>query len=707
MKRLLLTALFLTLTAGPLGMPQASAEPVRSAHTEAELISEVTSVAPGSTFWVAVHLRMDPKWHTYWRNPGDSGLATHLDWDLPEGFQAGPVEWPYPERVDLPPLSVYAYEGEVLLLTRLQAPDTLVPGTTVPLRVRARWLACEVNCIPGEASLELTLPVMDQVPAPDPEKVKLFAAARAKLPLKTSGWEIQASGSEKDFQIEITHPEGFSYPLKSVSFFPYDDSLIDHAVAQKFRAAQKGYVLQVKRSRLEAPLPERLEGILVASEGWRGPGSEQALEISLPVGTALPGSEVPEPSGMSLWTALLSAFLGGLILNLMPCVFPVLSIKILNFVDQAQQKKTSPGLHGLAFTAGVLLSFWLLAGALLLLRAGGREIGWGFQLQSSAFLVFLAVLFFLLGLNLFGLFEIGTGLTGLGGLLAGRSGLGESFFGGILATVIATPCTAPFMGAALGYALTQPAGVSLVVFTSLGLGMAAPYQVLSLFPSLLRFIPRPGAWMITLKRVMGVLLLATVAWLAWILDLQRGRTAAAFLGAGFVLTTAGFLLFRRQGFRPAAWAILLAGLLLPFAGLKAAPSSSLTLSRSVAPGQGLHWEVYSPERLEALRREGTPVFLDFTAAWCLTCHVNEKVALDSAKVRERFEALGIVPMKADWTSRDESITRALAMYGRSSIPLYVLYGPAAAAPPVLLPEVLTPEIVLNTVEKVFKDSLSS
>ncbi|HTL47637.1 MAG TPA: protein-disulfide reductase DsbD domain-containing protein, partial [Verrucomicrobiae bacterium] len=628
----------------------AQAEPVRSAHTEAELVSEVTSIQPGTPFWAGLHLKMEPRWHTYWRNPGDSGLPTQIKWNLPEGFEAGALQWPQPEKVDLPPLAVYAYENEVLLPVQITPPASLTPGQDIELKAKATWLACEEVCIPGQAELSLHLPVKAEVPAPDPAKATVFAETRARFPLRESEWRAEAFTGKKQFVLRITSPN--AYLLSGLSFFPYDEKLIDHAAPQTARKIESGYELILKRGNLFTGKLDALEGILVSKEGWRGAGSETSLEIKAPVTPR----DFPESAGgapMKLGAALVFAFLGGLILNLMPCVFPVLSIKILNFVEQASEQKIKPGLHGIAFTAGVLVSFWLLAGALIFFRAAGHEIGWGFQLQSPVFVGFLAVLFLILSLSLFGFFEIGLSLTGLGGFLTGKSGLGNSFFGGVLATVIATPCTAPFMGAALGFALTQPPAVSLAVFTLLGLGMAFPYLLLSFFPRLLAFVPRPGPWMSGLKKFMGVLLLATAAWLGWIFFLQSG-------------------------------------------------------AHVTTPGHGgkIAWETYSDERLASLRASGTPVFVDFTAAWCLTCKVNEKIALDQDRVKKKFEELKIVPLKADWTSRDERIARALAGYGRSSIPLYVLYGPGHSEP-VLLPEIITADLVVQAVDKVFKAAIDA
>jgi thiol:disulfide interchange protein DsbD len=408
----------------------------------------------------------------------------------------------------------------------------------------------------------------------------------------------------------------------------------------------------------------------------------------------------------SFWQAILFAFIGGLILNLMPCVLPVLSLKILGFVNHADATHSKPLHHGLVFTAGVLLSFWLLAGTLLFLKAGGEQLGWGFQLQSPVFLVFITSFIFLFGLNLLGVFEIGTSLASAGSVASGKTGFSGSFLNGVTATIVATPCTAPFMGSALGYSLAQPAWIAMLIFTSIALGMAAPYVALSASPRLLKFVPRPGRWMETFKQFLGFILLATVLWLLWVMSIQVGT-------AGLILVLAALLLFGLAGWIIGRWDTLVASgrtkllargsaLLLAAAalvvGIGGASFENTASQNNSTQSGAIAWESFSPQRVDELRTAGKPIFIDFTAAWCLSCQVNEKVAFSSTEVQQRFADLGIVPLKAVWTARDQVIAQALAKFGRNSVPLYVIYH-SASSEPIVLPEILTPGIVLKALEQ--------
>ncbi|UFP95404.1 thioredoxin family protein [Gloeobacter morelensis MG652769] len=684
-----------------------AAIPVRSAHTEAELISEVSSVQPGRPFWVALRLKMDPEWHTYWLNPGDSGTATTLQWQQPAGVQASPIRWPYPQRISAPPLASYGYEGTVYLLSEIQAPADLKPGQKLALRAKAEWLECKVECLPGAGTVALELPVQAEAAVPSAH-ADAIASARGRLPVTVADWKLRAAVQQGQLILRATRPEWFAGEIGPVIFFPEQDLLIEPAAPQVLEARPDGFLLKLKRSAVGAAIPERIAGVLVAPAGWRGAGSEQALSarVALEPAAAVLSAGAPDLAG--LLVAVAFAFLGGIILNLMPCVLPVLSIKVLGFVQEARTGHSWR--YGLAFTAGVLASFWLLAGGLLLLRAGGEQLGWGFQLQSPPFLVILCAVLFLFGLNLFGIFEVGTALTRLGG--AGPTGgLGGSFFSGVLATTVATPCTAPFMGSALGYALTQPTWAALLVFTALGLGMASPYLLLSLSPALLRFVPKPGAWMETFKQAMGFLLMGTVVWLGWVLGLQAGVGALAALLAALVVLGAAAWALGKWGHMAAPAPTRLTARVLAALGIVGAlgmalvgveqqsAASSGPTQATATPSEGIRWEAFSPQRLAALRAAGTPVFIDFTAAWCLSCQVNERVAFSSPQVREAFARGGFVMIKADWTKRDATIAQALAQFGRSGVPLYVLYGPTAGAPPRILPEVLTPDIIVKALQE--------
>lgn len=680
-----------------------------SQHTRAQLISEVESIQPGGVFYTALHLQMDPHWHTYWQNPGDSGIPTTLRWDLPEGFQAGSIEWMYPSRFEMPPLTVYGYEDEVFLLVRLQAPADLVPGSQAELRVRADWLECELICIPAHANLTLTLPVAASVPAVSKEWAGAFAHARASLPLVSDSWKVSAQTDSENLLLRIVPESGASERFRELYFFPKRDDLIDHAAEQHFVQTEKGLELLIKRSNLLAAAPDQLEGVLVGTPGWRGQDSERALAVDVPLEAAgAPLALSASPLKLTWAAALFFAFAGGLILNLMPCVFPVLSLKITHFVEEASHDPQRVWRQGLVFTFGVLVSFWILAGVLMFLKEAGHQIGWGFQLQSPVFLLILISVFWMLALNLFGFYEIGAAMTRVGQYTIHKHGLGGAFLSGVLATVVATPCTAPFMGAALGFALTQPAAIALGVFTALGAGMALPYLLLSLFPPLLSRLPRPGLWMIRLKKFMGLLLAATVAWLGWVLFLQTGiKTIAAACLMLLILFAVAYLYGRYFQSKSLRWSFPLGMLML--AAVLLSLLTSMGISR-YEHGQdlfqkqrlyNLDWKDFSPELVDELRASGQPFFVDFTAAWCLSCQVNERLVFGSGKVREEIQSLGIVLVKADWTYYSPEITQALAAFGRSSIPFYVLYVPGRE--PVVLPEILTPGVFLKSLQENFPD----
>lgn len=677
-------------------------------HIEVELVSEVESIRPGKVVWVGLRMKMEPGWHTYWRNPGETGLATQLKWQLPEGFEAGEIEWPVPEKLLVAGILSYCYSDEVLLRVQLQVPTSVKAGQSVTLKASARWLVCRELCIPGQADLSLTLPVSHSVPGADKRWTVLFANTRARLPLLQHDWEIIADWQSGKFQINLIPPAEGRMTLKEVVFFPYIYGIVNDAGEQRFSAGEKGYLLEVPLLKADSSLvtPDRLQGILFYSSGWRGEGSEQAIEISIPWERGS-GSTALAPTSIQWGWSLILAFIGGLILNLMPCVLPVLSIKILGFIRQAQESKAQSMIHGLAYTVGILISFWVLAVLLFLLRAGGKQLGWGFQLQSSGFILFLATILFLFALNMFGVFEIGAGLTRLGSVTAGKRGFFSSLLSGVLATVVATPCTAPFMGTALGFALSQPIPVALAIFTALGLGLASPYILLSSLPGLMKYVPRAGAWMDSFKQAMGFPLLGTVLWLVWVLSEQKGTAAVFYLFGSLLIMGMGVWIYgrwgtleRTQSVRLLAW--LIAGILIGgsftfvYKKVNVLEIHAQTTTRAEA---GLTWEWFDPERVKQLQSEGIPVFIDFTAAWCLSCKVNEKVALGHEKVQAELRRLGVILMKADWTNYDEKITRALREFGRSGIPLYVLYDGSGATPHVL-PEIITPQIILNALKNV-------
>lgn len=675
----------LVLAALCTALAPAAAAPVRTPQVEAELIAERTAVVPGEPLTVALRLAIIPGWHTYWRNPGDSGEPTRLDWRLPTGFRAGEIEWPVPERLPAGPLMNFGYKGEALHLVRIDAPRDLAVGAPVTLVAKAWWLVCEVNCIPEDAELAITLPVAARSD-PDPRAAGPIAAARARLPAPAGalmGWTLAAGVAPDGVLLRLSPPSGVAVP--EARFFPFDPGKIEPAAPQRLVPADGGYDLTLPRAAQPVGAFDRVAGVLVLSPS--GDPAPRAFTIDVPI-AATPSSA--SAGGLGFFAALVAAFAGGLILNLMPCVLPVLAIKVLGFANHGDRRTGRT--HGLLYAAGVLASFWALAVALLALRAAGAELGWGFQLQSPIIVATLALLFFALALNLSGVFEFGRLLPArLAAWSVGKPAL-DWFLTGVLAVLIATPCTAPFMGAALGFALAADAGTAFGVFTALGLGMALPYVVLAWFPAWLAHVPRPGLWMVRLKQALAFPLYATVVWLAWVLGRQAGLDAVVWLLAAAVLVAIAGWLAGLPGSRgPLARGAI--GLLVAAAVAVAAFPRDGAAPLAVADGT---WRPYSAETLAALTASGRPVFVDFTADWCVTCQVNKKLVLARDDVLDAFRARGVQLVRADWTRRDPEIAQALARIGRSGVPAYVLYKPGRT--PLVLPELLTRERLIAALD---------
>ena len=635
------------------------AAPVATDHTEVELLAEVQAVVPGEPFWVAYRLQPDAGWHTYWRNPGDSGLPSEINWQLPEGWRVSQLHWPIPELISTPPFATHAYHGEVLLLAQI-TPPAVIAEDQVTLAGQSAWLVCKQLCLRETADLTLTLPVASATRY-DRENQARFDATRADWPQTSADIQVSVERFEQTFYLQISGASELTTPPH---FYPYQGEQVEPAASQRLFTGETGYQLAVMVSQFNhSPLPQ-LNGVLVNPVGWDGAGKPQGLDLSVEVVelasapeltgeivAALPQQQVAD-TGLSLGLALLMAFLGGAILNLMPCVFPILSIKVLSFIDMAQGHKGHVRRHGLLFALGILMSFWLLSGMMLFLQQAGEQIGWGFQLQSSGFVIGLSLLMLLLALNLFGLFEVGGTLMRLAGNADTGGGYWNSFNTGVLAAAVATPCTAPFMGVALGYALTQPPVVTLLIFTAVALGLAAPYLLLSEMPGLLSRLPKPGAWMITFRQLLGFPLLATAAWLAWVLGHQQGVDAVALLLlAMVVLAMAGWLhgLQQRRGSRRIWIDLLLAALLLlqvPLWQQMSEPVESAGSNMS-----DTNWEAFDSAKLDGYLAAGEPLFIDFTAAWCITCQVNKQVALHQPRVLDYFAEQNIRTIRADWTDR--------------------------------------------------------
>lgn len=680
-----------------------NAKPTRVGTVVVDLVSPVQTIQPGQPFTVGLHMVMDDHWHVYWQNPGDAGLPPTIKWSLPDGFTVGPVNWPIPEKLITPPLASYAYSHEVIVPLKITAPADLAPGQSITLTGKASWLVCKEECVPGESNVSLNLQVAEQTIA-DPIWAEKFAAIEYPKP---AAFAVSSSFDGGKFQLRFPA----TADLAGAEFYSGAKGIIEHAADQSLSIENGTATLTIPKNEYLLTRPDSLFGLLVITNA---DSSKSHLTFTSTLGDDKPVAAAVTNEETTFWKAILFAFIGGLILNLMPCVLPVLSLKILGFVNQANETHSKPLHHGLVFTAGVLISFWLLAGTLLILKAGGEQLGWGFQLQSPIFLVFVTSFIFLFGLNLLGVFELGTSLASAGAVASGKTGFGGSFLNGVTATIVATPCTAPFMGSALGYSLAQPAWIAMIIFTSIGLGMAAPYLALSASPRLLKFVPKPGRWMETFKQFLGFILLATVLWLLWVLSIQVGTAGLiVVLAALLLMGVAAWIIGRWDTLvaatktkllaRGAALTLAIAALVI---GIGGASFQNTVASTTAGSQSSIAWETFTPQRVEELRTAGTPVFIDFTAAWCLSCQVNEKVAFSSSDVQQRFADLGIVALKADWTSRDQIIAETLAKFGRNSVPLYVLYH-TAGAEPIVLPEILTPGIVLEALNNITNPSETS
>ena len=685
----------------------AAAPPARkpSPRVRVELVSPQRGIEAGGSIWVGLRQRIARGWHTYWINPGDSGEPTSITWTLPDGFHADGIAWPRPERIPVGPVMSYGYTDDVTLPVLLHAPSGLTPGTRVTLRAHASWLVCEKICIPEEASLELVLPVVAGTPPPDPRGAEMIDRARRSVPTSIP-WPASVSFAADTISLHVEAPDLVAARIAEVWFYPRHWGVIDHAAPQAVTIAEDGLRLKVARGALTPDPGTAVEGVLVIKERLDQGTASQAFLVRATPERGRDDLAIPALSGFSLPRALGLALAGGLLLNLMPCVLPVLSMKMLALMRHAGGRPSVVRWHGVAYTAGVLFSFAVVAGILMMLRASGVRIGWGFQLQSPVFVSLLAYIFFVLALSLSGALLIGARVAGLGHRLTERPGYIGSFFTGTLATIAATPCTAPFMGVAVGFALTQPPTASLLVFQALALGLALPYLVLSLVPSWARLLPRPGPWMERVKQFLAFPLYGTVAWLIWVVSQQAGPQGVAAVLAGLVLIAFALWLYQASRSLPGLWrraaGVVVGSVVLAAIALGAMIGGLPLSSPASAPAtEGLRWEPFSPTRLAELRAQGAPVFVNFTAAWCITCLVNERVALRSSTVIEAFARRGIVSLKADWTNRDAQIADVLGSFGRSGVPLYLLYPaarPGQAGEPVVLPQILSENILIDAID---------
>ncbi|MFT3812531.1 MAG: protein-disulfide reductase DsbD family protein [Acidovorax sp.] len=672
---------------------------VTTPHVRAELVAQAPEgIAPGKPLWLGLRIEHQPEWHTYWKNPGDSGLPTQLDWKLPPGIDAGEIAWPVPHKIPLGNLANYGYEGTVLLPVPLQVSTAYAPGPLAKeavFELHASWLVCRKECIPEEGQFTLAVPLRSTTAL----HAEAFAAARAAEPVP---FDAAGSSAKVDGQALALHVAGLPAALrgKDLGVFPETADVTNPAAAIVQSWQGDVWTARVPLSADRSASPDALPVVLaLGDKGWRAELPVQggwpavaaaakvppALEAALKANAARPAPVAASPAPFGAWLAALAgALLGGLLLNLMPCVFPVLAIKVVGFAQHGQNMRAQR-LGGAAYTVGVVLSFLLLGTAMLALRAAGEAVGWGFQLQSPLVVALLAALFTLIGLNLAGVFEFGSWLPSSVASVQARHPVLDAFVTGVLAVAVASPCTAPFMGASLGLTATLPAAQALSIFAALGLGLALPYLLAACLPAVARWLPRPGGWMQTLRRFMAFPMFGTVVWLVWVLGQQSGIDgAAALLALLLLLGLCCWALALRGRARGviAPLSIAASAFLVWAIGPKViemAPAAPATAEAG--------WQPWRPGLPEELAAQGRIVFVDYTAAWCVTCQVNKQTTLNNAAVQRAFAAKNVALLRADWTRRDPAITAALQQLGRSGVPVYVLHAPGK--PPVVMSELLS------------------
>jgi len=660
------------------------------AQVQATLVTSQSHIVPGQPFTVAVHLVHAKHWHTYWLNPG-TGLATSVTWKLPEGWKASDILWPTPHTIvdDHGAVTGSGYEGDLLLPITITPPLNAVQGTPITLSATVAWLMCNDVCKPGEAEVSASVTVSDHSleDAQWSEKIK---TTLAELPRVEAKWKLSALKSTRGIILTCKpiSDDAIAAKPEDIHFFS-EDGLIAYDQPQGV-SKQTGTELTLPIS-ADVPQTTHLVGVLSSRTAWLEHDTLKGLRVDIPISNDVSGSPVPTAaSTTSFGATLFLALMGGLILNLMPCVFPVLGIKILGFVNQAGSDRRKVILHGLTFTAGVVLSFWVLVAILSLLKTGGAQLGWGFQLQSAAFVFSLAAVMLAFALNLSGVFEFGLSATSVGGNLQMKSGFLGSFFTGVLATMVATPCSAPFLAPALGAALTMSTAESFTVFTVVALGLSAPYLLLSIFPGAIRILPKPGAWMETFKQFMAFPLYATVAYLIWVLAGQVSESGLLSALIGLVLIAMSVWIYGRYGHKTKRAGIILTALVLCGGLWTGWP-------RAQSPSE-IKWETWSTTSVEQLRSQRRIIYVDFTARWCATCQANKKLVFHSSDVLKLFRDKNIATLRGDWTNRDPLISVELAKYSRSAVPFNLVWLPDKTEP-ILLPELLTPSLVMDAINQ--------
>jgi len=694
-----------------------------AAHTHVQLLLSADTAHPGDTIWAGVDLKMEPDWHTYWKNPGEAGMATKIEWQLPPGVKAGETQWPLPEKLPPAEVTTYGYNHEVVLLVPLKLADDLKPGP-LDLKAKVSWLECKEECIPAGATVEATLNVGSKTKiSADAKTIDLW---KSKTPQPGESlearawWEKPANGDKRPLILEWSAPERASQS----DFFPDANDNYDIQPTTENVSAKPGKILLGKTvQKFSGGWPKEISGVAV----MQIKGKRQGFDVQMPVSDQAPAGETIPASprtaagvafalpSQPLWRMLLYAFIGGLILNIMPCVLPVITLKILGFINHAQHEPGRVRALGLVYAAGVLTSFLALAAVVIGVKAAGHHAGWGMQFGSPVFIVVLTTLVTLVALNLFGVFEITISSRALSaaGQLASKPGAPGAFFNGLLATALATPCTAPFLAPALGFAFAQSATLIVLIFLFVGLGLAAPYVVLSWNPAWLKFLPKPGSWMEKFKIAMGFPMLATAIWL---FNLAYDYYGKGVLWLGVFLVVVAFAAwifgeFVQRGRTGKGVAVVIVLILLA-GGYAYALEDQLhwcspmviadaTGSLRASP-DGIDWQRWTPQAVAKARNEGHAVLVDFTADWCLTCQVNKKIAIEVPSVRQKLKEINAVAMVGDYTRFSDDITIELNQYGRAGVPLVLVYSKDVDAQPIVLPQILTPGIVLAALDQAAK-----
>jgi thiol:disulfide interchange protein DsbD len=712
-------------------LPSLGGSSLAAHHTQAKLILSAETARPGDTIWAGVDLKMEPDWHTYWKNPGAAGLATKIQWQLPPGVTAGEIQWPLPEKLPPAEVTTYGYNDKVILLVPLKLATNL-PAGPLDLKANVSWLECKEACIPGKAPVEATLNIGSETKTS--ADAAIIESWQQKVPLAESNfwsanaWWIEAwweKSTNDDARLLIIEGSG-RYPKEQADFFPNaSDTFEIQGTTETIPASSHVFALRKLVQKFSGDWPKEISGVIVETSG----DERTSFAVKLPVADTPPAGETissqsstgvspvraagetPALLSQPLWLMLLYAFIGGLILNIMPCVLPVIALKILGFINHAHHEPRRVRALGLIYALGVLVSFLALAAVVIGVKAAGHKAGWGMQFGSPVFIVCLTTLITLVALNLFGIFEItlGGSTLSVAGQLASKQGAAGAFFNGVLATALATPCTAPFLSVALGFAFAQEASIIVLMFLAVGVGLAAPYVVLSWNPVWLKFLPKPGAWMEKFKIAMGFPMLLTAVWLFNLAADDYG-TDVLWLGVFLVLMAFAAWIFGEfvQRGRAGKGIALIIVFILIIGGYAFALENQLHWREPLVatdPGSlknspdGIDWQPWNPEAVAQARTAGKPVLVDFTANWCLTCQVNKKIALEIPSVRKKLKDINAVALVGDYTHFPDTITTELNRYGRAGVPLVLVYPKNPDAEPIVLPAILTPGIVLDALDR--------